>query len=311
MILSVTPNSTIDYTIHLPFFRWGETIRADQAVWGMAGKPADASWVLGELGYETTATGFAAGQAGERMVALLRKKHVVDDFVQVAGETRLNVHLVDQESGGQSTITVDSLEVHDDHINALFAKVVIALDQAAVMITGGSLPKCMTRDFFHPLITMAKEKGVPVIFDSSHPHLLAGLKASPDVIKPNGTELASVVGHPVATLEDAYHAACQVKAEYGSQVVVTLGSQGGLAVLNHGSYHILPPPIPKVVSTAGAGDAVLAGIAWALAFQQPLDEGIRLGFAAAGAVIQTPATADCKREDVMHLLPAIEMIPYP
>jgi len=129
MILSVTPNSTIDYTIQLPHFRWGETIRAGDAVWGMAGKPADASWVLGELGYETIATGFAAGQVGERMVALLRSKHVNDDFVQVAGETRLNVHLVDQESGGQSTIAVDSLVINENHIQALLNKVEERLDQ--------------------------------------------------------------------------------------------------------------------------------------------------------------------------------------
>lgn len=311
MILSVTPNSTIDYTIQMPHFRWGETIRAVHAVWGMAGKPADASWVLGELGYKATAMGFAAGQAGERMAALLGNKRVKADFIQVEGETRLNVHLIDQETGGQSTITVDSLVVTESHIQSLFEKVSEALDHAEVLITGGSLPKCITRDIFQPLIRMAREKGVPVVFDSSHPHLLAGLAARPDVVKPNSKELSSVVGFPITTLKDAYRAATQVKAQYGPQVVATLGSMGGLAVLDTGSYHIPPPPIPTIVSTAGAGDAVLAGIAWALAFQQPLEEGLQLGFAAAGAVIQTPATADCRKEEVMRLLPAIELIPYP
>jgi len=63
------------------------------------------------------------------MVALLRSKHVNDDFVQVAGETRLNVHLVDQESGGQSTIAVDSLVINENHIQALLNKVEERLDQ--------------------------------------------------------------------------------------------------------------------------------------------------------------------------------------
>jgi fructose-1-phosphate kinase PfkB-like protein len=43
MILTVTPNSAIDWTVFLPHFRWEGPIRADKAVWGMAGKPSGAA----------------------------------------------------------------------------------------------------------------------------------------------------------------------------------------------------------------------------------------------------------------------------
>ena len=61
MILTVTPNTAIDWTILVQHFVWNETLRASQNVWGMGGKPADASWVLGELGFPTRAMGFSAG----------------------------------------------------------------------------------------------------------------------------------------------------------------------------------------------------------------------------------------------------------
>jgi 6-phosphofructokinase 2 len=44
---------------------------------------------------------------------------------------------------------------------------------------------------------------------------------------------------------------------------------------------------------------------------QSVEDGIRLGFAAAGAVVMTPGTADCHREDIERLVPEVELIPYP
>ncbi|MCZ7543052.1 MAG: PfkB family carbohydrate kinase [Anaerolineae bacterium] len=70
------------------------------------------------------------------------------------------------------------------------------------------------------------------------------------------------------------------------------------------------PPVPvEVVNPAGAGDAVLAGMAAALAQGKPFEEGLRLAFAAAAAVCLTPGTADCRREDVERLLPQVQLIP--
>jgi len=80
--------------------------------------------------------------------------------------------------------------------------------------------------------------------------------------------------------------------------------------LHDRSYLIPMPQVENVVSTAGAGDAVLAGIGYALAHRKPLEEGLKLGFAAAGAVIMTPGTADCHKADVEKLLPTIQIIPY-
>jgi hypothetical protein len=44
---------------------------------------------------------------------------------------------------------------------------------------------------------------------------------------------------------------------------------------------------------------------------QPIEEGLRLGFAAATAVLLQPGTADCRRSDVEAFLPQIELFSYP
>lgn len=71
-----------------------------------------------------------------------------------------------------------------------------------------------------------------------------------------------------------------------------------------GSYFIHPTSLP-VVSSAGAGDGVLAGMALAYFRQEPLEDGLQHGFALAGAILRTLAIADFLVEDYQELLPDI------
>ena len=130
------------------------------------------------------------------------------------------------------------------------------------------------------------------------------------MIKPNRMELSTIAGKPVITVEDAYHAALKILKKYGTEVIVTLGADDALAVLKDRSYLIPMPQVDRVVSTAGAGDGVLAGIGYALAEHKPLEEGLKFGFAAAGAIIMTLGTADCRKADVEKILPTIQLMPY-
>ncbi|MCX5997891.1 MAG: PfkB family carbohydrate kinase, partial [Chloroflexi bacterium] len=159
------------------------------------------------------------------------------------------------------------------------------------------------------LVTQAREARVPVVFDASGPGLKAGMEGRPTMAKPNIDEIAELYGRPVTTVEEAYKAGRELQDKYGAALVITLGKEGALAVLPGRAYRIPVLQIP-VVSTAGAGDAVLAGLVAALSEGKPIEDGLRLGFAAAAAVCLIPATADCRRADVQRLLPQIELKPY-
>ncbi len=310
MILTVTANTTIDYTLFVPQFEMNRTHRATSTTYGMGGKPTDASLILGEMGIPSLALGFAAGAAGERAKAMLHARGVTTDFTPVDGETRINVIIISENDHGHATITTSSLDVTAAHIAALREKFLAALPQADCLVIGGTLPKAVPPTFYVEFITLAREQGVPVIFDADEPNLSVGLTARPTYIKPNRDELARLTGQPVNTLEEAYRAGRAIYEQYGTCPIITLGGDGGLAVLPDRAYRI--PPIPvNVASPAGAGDAVLAGLAASFGRKQPIEEGLRLGFAAATAVCLMPGTADCRREDVERFLPQVELIPYP
>jgi 1-phosphofructokinase family hexose kinase len=308
MIVSVTANTTLDQTLFVPFIEMGRTVRATQTVQSMGGKPTDASWILGELGTPSLALGFAAGAMGERVVKLLQARGVTVDFVWVGGETRINTVVV-VEGQGQFTITTSTLEVAPDHIAQLLARYDEALSTATCVVTGGTLPKAVPPSYYVGVIGKAKQRGIPVIFDADEPNLSAGLQARPDFIKPNHHELEALTGKPINTIEDAYAAGREIVAKYGTQPIITLGEKGALAVLHDKAYHMPPLDIP-VVSASGAGDGVLAGITWAASQRKPIEEGLRLGIAAASAVCMLPGTADCRKEDVERLLPQVQLIPY-
>ena len=311
MIVTVTPNTGIDRTMILPEFELNKTIRASECVVGMGGKATDASWILGKMGVPNLALGFAAGDSGKMMEQMLNERGSRTDFTWVKGETRVNIILIAEGEKGQSTFTVSTLEVEPVQINSFFNSFEKALSSASCIIAGGSLPNGVQPSFYQKLIYKSRKKNIPIIFDASGPGLLAGLCAGPDLIKPNRIELEEITGHKIeTTLESVYQAAFEVKNQFGVNVVATLGSQGALAVLLQTSYFIPALPL-KVVSSAGAGDGVLAGMSVAYSQEKPIEEGLRLGFAIASAVLLTTTTADYDPGDIERLLPLIQLIPYP
>lgn len=241
------------------------------------------------------------------METMLRERGVETDFVWVEGETRLNTVLV-VPGEGQSTITASSLRVSALHISELTSRYQDALREASCVVLGGSVPQGVPLEFYAGAIDQAHIHNIPVIFDSSGPSLLAGVKSRPDLIKPNLAELAELLGESPNSQVEAQQAAEKLHAELDTHVILTLGQSGAFAVFADHSYFIEPVSM-AVVSSAGAGDGVLAGMALAYDRHESLEYGLRHGFALANAVLKTLATADFLLEDYQELLSQIIITP--
>ena len=309
MIVSVTANTSLDHILFVPTFELNYTMRATQVVQSMGGKPTDAAWILGELGIPSLALGFVAGAVGNQIEAMLHQRGVKTEFIAVEGESRRNILIICEDGGGQATITDNSLIVRQAQVKALREQYQQTLGQATCVILGGTLPAGMAPDFYADFIALAQGRNIPTIFDASGPYLQAGLEAKPTFVKPNQHELAELTGQPVTSIEEAFQAGQMLQRQFGTSPVITLGARGGLALLPERAYYI-PPLNVEVANTAGAGDGVLAGLAASIRQGLPVEEGLRLGFAAASAVLLTPGTADCRREDVTALIEQVDLIPY-
>lgn len=309
MIVTINPNTCIDRTLVVPEFVLNKTIRASKFALGMGGKAADASWILGAYGIPSLALGFAAGASGKQMEQMLQERGAKTDFTWVDGETRVHTIIVMEDGSGQSTFAVPTLLVRPEHILDLEERFANSLAHASCVVVGGTLPPGVPNELYTRLVEQARKRGVPVALDASGPGFLAGLQGRPSFIKPNWVELEEVVGKKLNTLAEVYAAGKDLQNKYGCSLAVTLGGDGALMILPRKAYHIPVVPV-QVVSTAGAGDGVLAGIAAGLAGGWPAEEGIRLGIAMAGAVCMQLATADCRKADIDALLPQVKLIPF-
>jgi len=242
------------------------------------------------------------------MEAMLQERGVRTDFVPVGGETRISTLIIEQ-GAGQSTFTVDTLDITGEHIEEFFQRFEAALDQAGCIVVGGTPPRAFPLDSFSELIRLANERSLPTVLDASGKALLTAVAARPTLIKPNLRELEELAGRSLMSLQEVAVAAREIMGVYGCSVIATLGEQGALAVLPEQTYHIAPLDV-EVANSAGAGDAVLAGLAYALDQHAPLEDGLQLGFAAAAAVMLTPRTADCEPAQVEHFKSQVVLQPF-
>lgn len=308
-IVTLTANTALDQTVFIDSYTPNLTIRARETVLSMAGKPTDASYILGQMGVRSRAMGFLAGVIGETIKTMLATVGVQPDFVRASGQSRINTVIIAEADNTHTTLTTTSLQVLPEHIDQLRERYDQALNNASCVIMGGSLPTTMSPEFYTEFIALASERGVPTILDVEGDNLRAGLKSSPTYIKPNEHELAEFTGKTVNSLETAYAAGQQILNEYGTSSIITLGSRGALAVLPDRAYYV--PSIPvEVVSPAGAGDAVLAGLALAIERGEPIEEGIKQGIAMASAVVMKPGTAVLDPADARRFLPQVKLEPY-
>ncbi len=309
MIVTVTSNTGLDFVYFIPTWVAGQTLRAREVVQSMSGKPADCSWILAELGVPSLALGFAAGMTGEIVQQMMHGRGITTDFVPVDGESRRNLIIATEDGQAHTAITSSSLIVTEAHRAALREKYVKALDGCELVVLGGTMPKGMKPDFYTDLIALARARNIPVIFDAGEPNLSAGLVSRPTYCKPNRDELSGFIGRHVDTVEDAFEAGSELLRRCGTIPILSLGDAGGLAVLPDRAYRIPPLKVP-VVNAAGAGDAILAGLSYSIVKEMPIEDGLRYGFGAASAVVTTPGTADCSREDVERYAAQIQVLPY-
>lgn len=314
MILTLTPNPTIDRTIFVRNFRLGAIVRGERETVAPSGKAVDASLVIHELGGDTVALGLSAGFTGRWHTGLLDEWGIANDFIPALGETRTAVVLVDLAVKDQSTISASTLSATKEHLSQLLALLDIYAEQAWGVIYAGSLPPGLPLDSYAHLVRHARQQGLVTLLDSSGEALRQGVGGLPHVLKVNYEELQMLDPAALAAMPGAGEVAELAKRLTGrlnewasNALIVTLGERGALAVTSEGRYYAHPPQVP-VVSTAGAGDALSGGIMLARSRGADWPAALKLGTAAAASVLMNEGTAICRREQVERLVPQVKVV---
>lgn len=303
VIVTVTPNPSVDRTVALPgALTRGAVHRVLSLVDQPGGKGVNISRACVADGMATLAVLPVAPD--DPFVHELERLGVPCLPVPPTGPMRVNLTITEPDG----TTTKLNAAGADSSIEALEALAAAVLEQPADgwVVLAGSLPPGAPVGWYRDLSVRLHAAGHEVAVDTSGPALRAivsGLApaTAPSLLKPNADELASVTGEDGAQLEaDPARAAAAARrlVELGvGAVLVTLGAGGAVLVEADHAWHA-EAPATRVVSTVGAGDASLFGYLRAdlhgCSAPDRLAAAVAYGSAAAGlpgTTVPTPAQA--------------------
>jgi 1-phosphofructokinase family hexose kinase len=252
------------------------------------------------------ALGFLGGKTGQFVCAVLQAEGVPHDFIWLDKPTRRNLCIEETSGRPPTMLNEPGPEISPQHWEALLAKLDAYLPQASWVAMGGSLPPGVPRDAYAILIERAHQAGVPCALDSDGPPMLAGLRARPELIKPNEHEAERLLGRALRTDTDCFEAARELHARGIRYVIISRGARGADAVSPEGAFRAIPPQV-QVRSTIGSGDSMVAGVLHILAQGGSFEEALRWGTAAGAATATTSGAEIARREQVLELLPQVKI----
>ncbi|QLC34957.1 hexose kinase (plasmid) [Halarchaeum sp. CBA1220] len=283
MILTVTPNPALDYTVELDDPLDVDTVvRTDGATVDAGGKGINVSQYLRALDTETAATGFLGDPFGRVLEEQLAREGLDAAFVSVDESTRLNQTILAPEGEykvNQAGPTVSAGAVEDLRSH-------VASVAPPTLVVGGSLPPGMTAA---DVDALAGDGDWDTVVDVGG-ETLAELEEEYALCKPNDEELAAATGMPTGTVEECIAAAEELRAMGFERVVASLGAEGAILVSEDGALHAAAVDA-AVVDTVGAGDSLLSGVL--AAYDDGADDATALatGVAVASRVVGVPGTS--------------------
>jgi 1-phosphofructokinase len=257
VIVTLTPNPSVDRTVEVEVLKLGEISRATGGRVDAGGKGVNIAAALVAHGRPALAVFPCGGPEGEQLALMLDQAGIATVQVPVSGSTRANITIVEPD-GTVTKLNELGPKLHQSEIDALLEATAVAAKRAEWVVCCGSLPVGIADDFYALVVDRLSASDTRVAIDTSGQALIKALTTSPDVVKPNREELAAATGIEITTLGDAVDAARALRDRGARTVIASLGRDGALYVDGDREVHA-EAAVEQLRSSVGAGDALLAG----------------------------------------------------
>lgn len=305
LIYTVTLNPAFDMTVYLDELVKGDVNRSIKSLIDIGGKGINVSKVIKSIGGESIALGFLGQENRGNFTKQLDRLGIKHDFIYVEGETRTNIKLVENKFDIFTDINQKGFGITIEDINKLFEKIKYYARQGDIFVLSGSLPEGADNNIYFELIKLLKNIGAITILDADGEALKNGLLAKPDIVKPNINELRMIMD-----FKDDLNSIASVGKELISQgtekAVISMGGNGAFYVTRDKIFYAYPERV-EVKSTVGAGDAMVAAIAFGESKNMEDEEVFRLAVSSATAAIIEEGTKSPKLENINKLMKKIKI----
>jgi hypothetical protein len=189
-----------------------------------SGKGVNVALALRAHNRPTVAVLPVGGPAGAHLMEMLNQTGLSYEAVPITGEVRINISLI-QPDGIVTKINEQGPVLTAAEGHALLDAARTRVRAGDWLAGCGSLPGGLDDDYYAQLVETGHRADAKVVIDTSGPSLVRALAAGPDLIKPNGDELADAVGGTITTIGDVVDAAQEQRARRGKNGAGQPGSR--------------------------------------------------------------------------------------
>ncbi|MCS3804477.1 1-phosphofructokinase [Chromobacterium alkanivorans] len=281
---TVTLNPALDQTIALARLTPGAVNLAQSASSNAGGKGVNVASCLADWGAPVGVCGLLGRNNSEAFEQLFLDKRIADHMLRLPGDTRVNIKLADLSSGDTTDVNLPGIAAGEAQLEQVGAELAARLRPGDIVALCGSLPPGLPADSYLRLCRLLRPLGARLLLDSSGEALSQALDgdAPPHCVKPNRHELELWAGRALPDTAAVLACARGLLQRGVEQVVVSLGADGALFASRDRAL-LASLPAQQPLSTVGAGDALVAGLAAARLDGLDLEAEARLAVAFAAA----------------------------
>lgn len=301
MIVTITINPALDKSSVVEKLIPEKKLRCSNMIIEAGGGGINVSKAIKKLGGESIAIFPSGGLNGSMLNQILESQNITCKAIPVANETRECFTITEGCTNAQYRFVMPGSFLSNEEIEQCINAIASLNSSPTIIVASGSLPPGVPDNFFARLAAVSKRVGTKCIIDTSGKPLLLAAQKGVYMLKPNLSELCSLVGKDYLQLNEVDEAAHEVIHKgHCEAIVVSMGPAGAMLVTEN--YHEkIPAPIVKKLSTVGAGDSMVGGIAWMLEQGASLQQAVRFGVACGSAATMNPGTQLFRIEDVLKL----------
>lgn len=305
-MLTVTFCPSLDVAAAVPVVQPERKLRCGEPVLRAGGGGINVARAALRLGQPATALFPAGGSSGEQLCALARADGVSIVVLPIVEPTRQNLSITETSSGRFYRFVFPGPPLDPRELERCADEVVRLARAERHVVFSGLLPTDCPGTYLPELIVAVRCEGSDVIVDTSGDALAKAAAAGTALLKPSVNELCQFAGRTLATHVDFEAAARELLALGDNEaVLVSLAAAGALLVQRERCTVWIHAPSVRVISTVGAGDALVAGVVVGLERGWSLPASARLGVAAGTATVLTESPELLRRADVETLLPLV------
>ena len=303
-IVTITFNPCIDKSAAVAQLIPEKKLSCSEPNFEPGGGGINVARAIKKLGGEAVAIYPAGGYTGNFFNELLGKEKIPSIIIEVENPLRENVIVFEESSNNQFRFGFPGAKL----LQHEWKQCIEAIDKIAgaeFLVASGSLPEGVPDDIFGRLATISKKKNLKLVVDTSKAALKHAASEGVYMLKPNLSELSSLLGRKELSLDEVATAGQEIIAKkFCELLLVSLGEKGAMLFTKDKQLMASSPKVERK-SSVGAGDSMVAGFVLSLSQGKLFEEALRYGVACGTAATMNSGTELCNKKDADTLFQKI------